>query len=82
MLQPPPYADDIQIGETISFMVDGKMKTFEVINKGMQITIRSLDLTMKTDISHDIFRKQREILRATSEAQAFGNDCRNGKCEI
>ena len=55
----------IKKGDTLSFMVDAKMKPFEVVSvfeHYAEITIRSLDLEMETKINKSTWIRQKEIL--------------------
>ena len=65
-LAPLPIANDIQIGETISFLYRGRMVPFSVQKKGVRVSLRSLDLMFAADVTYEEFRYQRNLLRQDS----------------
>ena len=68
-LAPLPNADDIQIGETVSFLYRGRMVPFSVQNKGVRVSLRSLDLEIMAEVTYEQFRYQRNLLR-TGDTEA------------
>lgn len=59
--------DAIKKGDTISFLVNGKIVDFEVVGYSQYahiVSLRSLDLELVAEIHEDKFLKQKSILRA------------------
>ena len=59
-----PYENEIKIGETLSFNVNGLMMPVQVTGIGYnEITAVSLDLKFKWQINKSKWIKQRELLQ-------------------
>lgn len=63
--QPTPYKDEIEVGETLSFNVDGRMMPVQVTKIGWdRLVVVSLDLKYKwSDLPKHTWIAQRNIMK-------------------